>query len=155
LKLLPKLDGWALAAGPHVHTAGLGDGEQKLMAERRPIEPVSAPGLVATPAGLAAAAGYISGTKPVTGWAAMVRADAGDGLPTVPDDELAGAADPLVVIDPADDHHPHLRELAADRRRAYVEAGWWVDGVDPTWARVAEFVRRRAHLLRTPVGKVR
>ena len=155
LKLLPKLDGWALAAGPHVHTAGLGDGEQELMATRRQVDPAAAPGLVATPAGLAAATGYAPGIKPITGWAAVVRADAGDDLPPVPDDELVGGTDPLLVFDLTDDQHPHLRESAADRRRAYVEAGWRVDGVYPTWARVAEFVRRRAHLLPTQMEEVR
>ena len=150
LRLLPKLEGWALVVGPYLNTAGLGDEERGLLAERLQIDPASAPGLVAIPAGLAAAAGYAPGVRPIPGWAAVVRADAGDGLPPVPDDELAGTADPLLVVDLADDHHPHLKELAAERRQAYFEAGWRVDGADPAWARAAEFVRRRAHLLRLP-----
>ena len=147
LHLLPKLEGWTLVAGPYLNSAGLGDEERGLLTERLKIDPAVAPGLVATPAGLAAAAGYAPGARPITGWAAVVRADAGDGLPPVPDDVLADVSDPLVVFDLIDDHHPHLKEMAANRRRAYVGAGWRVDGVDPALARAAEFVRRRGHML--------
>jgi hypothetical protein len=77
--------------------------------------------VIATPSGLDA-------VGPV---GALVRADAGQGLPPLPEDQLVashGDAARLLVIDCADRHHAALRTRAKGRRAAYVAAGWVVAG---------------------------
>jgi hypothetical protein len=80
--------------------------------------------LIATQAGLSSACSF----------EILVRADAGRGLPPLPDDQLVaphGSASSLLVVDCADRHHPALRVRSRERRAAYVVAGWIVAG-EPT-----------------------
>lgn len=93
--------------------------EQKVMLKRSGC--ADAELVIATPAGL-----------PTVGpIGVLVRADAGRGLPPIPDDHLVvphGTKSRLLVIDTADRHHPALRTAAGGRKVAYRAAGWNIVG---------------------------
>jgi hypothetical protein len=76
----------------------------------------------------------------------VVRADAGAGLPAIPDAKLIEPADgpvrPLLLLD-LDDRHPQLQKSSQRRQRAYEERGWFAPGVDPDQGRVELFLRGR------------
>ncbi|MDB5306081.1 MAG: hypothetical protein JWO38_283 [Gemmataceae bacterium] len=79
---------------------------------------------------------------------AIVRADAGTGLPPLPPGRLGAEfpAPPLRLVDLDGDSHPLLRRAARQRRAAYVGRGWFAPGVDPVEGRAARFLGTRPRL---------
>jgi hypothetical protein len=64
----------------------------------------------------------------------MIRADGAQGVPDqhhVKLTQWSWEDRPLLVVDFDDRHHPVLRRLSRDRRQAYIDAGWHVEGVEP------------------------
>jgi len=103
------------------------DHEQKKRLLRGPLAEGEHELVIATPSGLGA-------VGPV---GVFVRADAGHGLPPLPEDQLVvphGDAARLLVIDCADRHHAALWVRAKGRRAAYAAAGWVPL---PAWERLA------------------
>ena len=71
----------------------------------------------------------------------VIRAATGPGLLPLNSVTKHRASDPLFVIDFADRQHPQLRRWLDARKKAYFAAGWTPLGMDPTRARVEQFLR--------------
>lgn len=115
LALAGYLSDAPISCGTDLCRAGLKP-EQKLMLKRSGCVD-DAKLVIATPVGLPTI-GEIE---------VLVRADAGRGLPPIPDDQLVvphGTKTRLLVVDTADRHHPALRTAAGNRKAAYRAAGW-------------------------------
>lgn len=96
--------------------------------------------LVVTPAGLEQAGRFD----------VIIRADAGVGLPGIPDKLLRvknGKEGSLLLIDFRDQHHPVLRQWSRQRQEAYLEAGWSVAGVK-TQSPLDRFLATRPEVVR-------
>jgi hypothetical protein len=108
-----------IACGGEVFPAGLSPEQAQLLKQRGVVG--DARMVIATPIGL-------SGIGSI---GVLVRADAGRGLPPIPEDHLViphGTKTRLLVVDAADRHHPALRVATRDRKAAYRATGWDVVG---------------------------
>ncbi|WP_439627012.1 hypothetical protein [Gemmata sp.] len=133
LALADYLSDAPIACGSDLFRAGLKP-EQKLTLTRSGCAD-DAELVIATPAGLPTV-GLID---------VLVRADAGRGLPPVPDDHLVvphGTENRLLVIDTADRHHPALRTAAGNRKAAYRASGWSIVG-EPALSPLDRFLAER------------
>ena len=116
LGLAAKL-GWPMVAAADVVEDGLSAEDRAALAAGRDADRVAGRPVVATPAGLDRV-GRVD---------TVIRADGGVGLPELPRGlTIAAVGDnrPITIVDVRDGHHPQLRRRAADRRAAYLAAGW-------------------------------
>jgi hypothetical protein len=120
LELCRALPDWRLISDTTVLVWNMSyqDVEFLKAAHQRPTWPNS--GIIVTQAGL----------PRVSGLDILIRADAGTGV--IPTTWQAYAdqatAQPILVVDFADRHHPVLRKRTRDRRQAYLQAGWRLPG---------------------------
>ena len=114
-RLLP---GWRLDLGQPLDRTGLSAAKLAIVSSHSQRRPRDDRRLIVTPGGL----------DRVQWLDVLVRADTGIGVPTMKwADARQGslrARTAATVIDVDDRHHPLLRRLSAQRRQAYLEAGW-------------------------------
>jgi hypothetical protein len=142
VKLMPKLPGWPVVLSGLANLDGLPAEQRAELDRRRQGEFVPHGCGIVTEAGL----GHSTLLWPLVG--VVIRADAGTGLPAIPNDALLvpaceTAPAPLLVVDLDDRHHPELRRRAQQRRRAYLELGWLPPGQDAARYRIVQFLRSR------------
>ncbi len=127
LAIAGRLPDWPIKTGPHVATVGLPRRLAALLAQRRWDGAGTPARAIVTMAGLEK-----SGLEKLD---VLVRADGGTHVPPALDNIVVRASvqirRPLVIVDIGDRHHPRLRQWSRQRRAAYVERGWIVDGVGP------------------------
>jgi hypothetical protein len=138
LAVAERLPGWPIKTGPHVATVGLPGRLAALLARRRWAGTGTPARAIVTMAGLEG-----SGLEKLD---VLVRADGGRHVPPALDGIVIRASTPdrrpLLVVDLDDRHHPRLRQWARQRRAAYRERGWVVDGGGPA-TRVERFLAGR------------
>jgi hypothetical protein len=138
LAIAGRLPGWPIVAGSHVATVGLPGRPARLLARRRWDGAGTPARAIVTMAGLEG-----SGLERLD---VLVRADGGRHVPPALDGIVIRASAPnrrpLLVVDVDDRHPPRLRQWARQRRAAYLERGWVVDGVGPA-TRVERFLADR------------
>jgi hypothetical protein len=135
--LAQQLQGWALARASQVNINGLSRADQRILRERRPR-----PGIDDCQIITVAAADRID----LAHVDVLVRADAGTGLPAIPEEALVidnSVQHRIVLVDLADRHHPVLRRWSRRRRQAYDAKGWLPPGTDPVQHRIDQFLNSR------------
>ncbi len=137
LELARRLPGWSIATAPGLNLTGLSRADRDLLAQ--------------------AQAEIGQGNKAITTMAAaqqmrvnqldaVIRADAGTGLPPWSGEQLriSNASDHRVLlVDIADERHPMVRRFVRQRDRAYRRAEWFPPGSDPVIERVKRFLSTR------------
>ena len=138
LAIAGRLPDWPIKTGPHVATVGLPGRLAALLEKRRWAGAGTPARAIVTMAGLERA-----GLEKLD---VLVRADGGQHVPPALDNIVIRASvqirRPLVVVDLGDRHHPRLRQWARQRRAAYIERGWVVNGVGPA-TRLERFLASR------------
>jgi hypothetical protein len=127
LAIAGRLPDWPIKTGLHVATVGLPGRLAALLDKRRWAGAGTPARAIVTLAGLEG-----SGLWKLD---VLVRADGGKHVPPALDNIVIRPSvhiiRPLLVADIDDRHHPRLRQWARQRRAAYMERGWIVDGVGP------------------------
>ncbi len=139
LLLAAKL-GWPLVAGPTVNEQGLSAEQQAILVTGREKKQRTKESVVVTATGMAHAGRFDL----------VIRADAGTGLPPIPEAKMRvrnGQDRRLLVIDFLDRHHPVLRKWSRQRQEAYRGAGWGVVGETPP-SPLDRFLATRPEVLR-------